>query len=50
MLSFEVVNGLILGACGLGLLWAILNAYYLSKIRIGSTPNGDYENFQDYSD
>lgn len=45
MLSYELVNGLILGACALGLLWAIFNAWVLSKIRVGGTPTGDYENF-----
>jgi hypothetical protein len=41
MLSFEIINGLILGACGLGLLYALINAIWLSKIRVGAS--ADYK-------
>lgn len=45
MISYELANGLILGACGLGFLWAIINAFLLSKVKIG-TPD-QYNSFQD---
>lgn len=40
MLSYELVNGLILGACALGLIYAIINALQLAKIKVGITPEG----------
>lgn len=45
MLTFEICNTLILVACGLGLLWAIINAYLLTKIKFDVT--SEYQSFQD---
>ena len=48
MLSYELCNALILTACALGLLWAIINAFLLSKIRFDQ--NDGYQNFNENSD
>ncbi|CAD8083617.1 unnamed protein product [Paramecium sonneborni] len=45
MISFELSNMLILISTGIGLLWAVYNAFKLNQIKIG-TPN-QYNNFQD---
>jgi len=48
MLTLELVNGLILGSCTLGLFYAFLNAIWLSKIRIGNTEG--YKEFDEDMD
>lgn len=49
MLNFDQSVLVIICCCFIGLLWAIFNAYQLSKVKVTSTPNlsDSYNKFQD---
>lgn len=48
MISVETSLIILLASSFIGLLWAIINAIFLSKIKLtGSQPNFEYNKFQE---